>query len=119
MPTCVALANVEYPTTVKDKAIQPMEGVSLLPLFADGAGNALAPRDLHFEHEGNRAVRRGPWKLVAAGERGAFELYDMRTDRTEQHDLAAHEPERTAELAAAWQAWAERCAVLPLNPKAR
>ena len=121
MPTCVALAGAKYPTTVGDessqRAIQPMEGVSLLPLFADGAGDALAPRDIYFEHEGNRGMRRGPWKLVAAGERGPFELYDMRTDRTEQHDLAAREPARASDLAAAWQAWAERCAVLPLNPK--
>ncbi len=113
MPTCVAVAGATYPTEIADRAIQPMEGTSLLPVFAD---DTLRERDLFFEHEGNRAVRRGAWKLVAAGARGPFELYDMHKDRTELHDLAAREPARAAAMAAAWQAWAQRCQVLPLNP---
>ncbi len=72
---------------------------------------------MYWEHEGNRAVRFGEWKLVAKGAVGPWELYDLAADRTELHDLAAAEPERVAELAARWQAWAERCNVLPLNPR--
>lgn len=114
MPTSVAVAGASYPETRDGHAITPMQGTSLLPVFA---GDGLAERDLFFEHEGNRAVRRGAWKLVAAGTRGTFELYDMQADRTEQHDLAANEPERVEAMAATWQAWAERSAVLPLDPK--
>jgi arylsulfatase A-like enzyme len=63
-----------------------------------------------WEHEGNKAVRQGGWKGLAKG-RGAWELYDLKSDRTETRNLAAQHPEKTRELAALWEAWAERCGV--------
>ncbi|MFN9911285.1 MAG: arylsulfatase, partial [Pirellulaceae bacterium] len=68
---------------------------------------------LYWEHEGNAAVRQGDWKLVRVGRGGAWELYDLRADRTEQHDLAARYPERVQALASAWEGWAERAMVKP------
>jgi arylsulfatase len=55
----------------------------------------------------------GDWKLVRMGRNGAWELYNLKTDRTELHDLAATEPARAAELAAKWEAWATRTNVKP------
>ncbi len=81
------------------------------------AGHCRAKR-IYWEHEGNRAVASADWKLVAKGERGPWELYDIGQDRSEQHDLAAEQPERVEQLAELWQAWAERAMVLPLNPQA-
>jgi len=77
-----------------------------------------APRDrpIFFEHEGNRAVRDGKWKLVAKGVKGPWELYDLEADRTEMHDFAAEQPQRVKEMATAWQKWAEASHVLPLVP---
>jgi arylsulfatase len=69
---------------------------------------------LFWEHEGNRAVRDGRWKLVAK-ENKPWELYDLRNDRTEQNDLIAREPKRARELAAQWDAYAARAHVLPLG----
>ena len=67
---------------------------------------------LFWEHEGGRAVRAGDWKLVA--EQGdSWELYNLGTDRTEQHDLIAACPEKAKELTAAWEAWAARVGALP------
>lgn len=57
---------------------------------------------LWWLHEGNRAVRIGNWKLVAA-EGDPWELYDLTTDRAEQHNLAASMSEKVAELAQTWQ----------------
>jgi arylsulfatase len=37
----------------------------------------------------------------------------MDSDRTELNDLAARQPERVAEMAAQYDAWAERCGVIP------
>ena len=71
-----------------------------------------SPRALFWEHEGNRAVRRGRWKLVAAFQ-GSWELYDLTTDRTETHDLASAQPDTVADLRALWEAWAERVGVVP------
>jgi arylsulfatase len=71
------------------------------------------PQPLFWEHEGNRAVRDGDWKLVAEGPGAPWELYDLKADRTELHDLAAQQPARVRELAAAWEAWARRANVIP------
>jgi arylsulfatase len=113
MATCVDLAEAKYPAEFKGRAIQPMEGHSLVPAFA----NQPIQRDaLFWEHEGNAAVRVGDWKLVRMGRNGAWELYNLKTDRTELHDLAATEPDRAAELAAKWEAWATRANVKPYPP---
>ena len=71
-----------------------------------------SPRASFWEHEGNRAVRRGRWKLVAAFQ-GPWELYDLTADRPETHDLASEQPDTVTELRALWEAWAERVGVVP------
>ena len=110
MATCVELAGAKYPAEFQGQAILPMEGRSLVPAFA----NQPIQRDaLFWEHEGNAAVRVGDWKLVRLGRNGPWELYNLKTDRTELHDLAAAEPARAAELAAKWDAWASRANVKP------
>ena len=77
-------------------------GKSLAPAFRrDGA----VPRDfLYFNHNDNRALRAGDWKLIATGKDGPWELYDLSRDRSEQHDLAAPNPERVKSMSALWEA---------------
>ncbi len=112
MATCVDVSGAKYPNEYNGEKIKPMEGVSLVPAFA---GRPLARKQpLFWEHESNRAVRDGRWKLVAMEDR-PWELYDMVSDRTEMHDLAAQHPDKVRELAAAWDAWAQRADVLPLG----
>ena len=67
---------------------------------------------MFWEHEGNRAIREGRWKLVAA-HRGPWELYDMESDRTETADLAAAQPARVDQLSKSYAAWMQRCGVEP------
>jgi arylsulfatase len=87
-----------------------MEGRSLLPEFE----NKPIERDaLYWEHISNAAVRIGDWKLVRLGRGGVWELYNLKDDRTELHDLAASHPEMVQELAAKWDAWAVRANVKP------
>ena len=63
MPTLIDVTGASYPREFKGQAIQPMEGVSLRPAFV---GQSLRrTRPLFWEHEGNRAVRSGNWKLVS------------------------------------------------------
>ena len=76
-------------------------------------GQRCSGRSLFWEHEGNRAMRQGEWKLVAKAPAGKWELYDMARDRTEMHDLASVEPDRLQSMAGEWEAWAKRCHVLP------
>lgn len=114
MATCVEVSNARYPTKVGDRAITPMEGKSLLPAFAD---RPLERDLLAWEHERNRAIRVGKWKLVALHGKD-WELYDVEADRTEETDLAGKMPEKVKELSAAWDTWAKRTNVLPY-PTAR
>jgi arylsulfatase len=60
----------------------------------------------------------GDWKLVAdAGK--PWELYDLKTDRAEQHDLAAAMPEKAKELERTWQAETDRFTELVKTSRAR
>ncbi len=112
MATCVDLAEADYPKSRGGKAIKPMEGVSLVPAFKGESLNRRQP--IFWEHEGNRAVRDGQWKLVVK-ENQPWELYDMRQDRTETKDLAREKPDIAKRLATAWDAYAARADVLPLG----
>ena len=112
MATCVDVAGAKYPVGARTNAIPPLEGTSLAPAFR---GKSLARKNpIFWEHEGNRAVRDGAWKLVAR-ENKPWELYNLKVDRTEQHDASSSEPRRVEELAAQWNAWAMRAQVLPLG----
>ena len=111
MPTLVELAGATYPTEYGGEAIQPMEGVSLVPAFADD--RPLDRDPIYVEHEGSRAVMDGIWKAVARGSTGPWELYDTQVDRTETQDLAARQPGELARLSAMWEDWANRVRVFP------
>jgi arylsulfatase len=103
------VAQAQYPKEFKGKAITPIEGRSLVPIFKTGKRDG--HEAIYFEHENHKAVRMGKWKLVAKA-RGPWELYDMEADRTETNDLAAAEPARVEAMKGMWQAWAKRCDVL-------
>jgi arylsulfatase A-like enzyme len=100
VPTVLELAQVKIPAVVAGTEVPPAPGRSLASAFTDDA--QIERESLWWLHEGNRAVRVGDWKLVAAkGE--PWELYDLSTDRTETRDLAGLQPERVRELEQVWQ----------------
>lgn len=112
MPTVVAASGATYPDEFQAHAIQPMEGISLIPAWQ---GKSLTRDEaLGFEHHGNLALRDGKWKIVSSYRRDLptkWSLYDMEADRTEQNDLSQAQPERLAQLVKKWQAWADRVGV--------
>jgi arylsulfatase len=109
MATCVAVSGAKYPAEFDGHQILPPEGLSLAPAFAN---QPLEREYLAWEHEGNRAIREGKWKLVSLA--GApWELYNMEVDRVELQDLAASESQRVQEMSSKWEAWAQRTHVLP------
>ena len=109
MATCCDVAGVAYPSIHAGYRIKPLEGVSLLPALL---GKEMPMRPVFFEHEGNRAVRYGRWKLVAVAG-GRWELYDMNADRTENFNLAEKEPDVVGKMASLYDQWAARVGVEP------
>ncbi|MCB0666217.1 MAG: arylsulfatase [Saprospiraceae bacterium] len=128
MTTCIDVAGAHYPTKYNDHEIIPMEGRSLMPAFAD---QPLGREAIYWEHEGNRAVRMGKWKLVSkASKKHAFvwdqtaklevvnwELFDMENDRTEVKDIAQLHPEIVNKMATMWMDWAKRVGAVPRPSK--
>lgn len=103
LPTAVAVSGAEYTGSLS------LPGVDLIGQLNEGGGE----RTLFFEHQGNRAVRVGKWKLVAFDDE-PWELYDFTTDRAEMNDLATLHPERVERMNAAWERWGGENQVTPL-----
>lgn len=100
VPTVLDLAGAKAPTIWDGKPVPTPPGKSLVPAFAkDGA---LKHDYLWWQHEGNRAVRVGDMKLVAAGTDAPWELYDLSKDRGETKNLATSQPEKARELEQVW-----------------
>jgi arylsulfatase len=109
LPTFLDVAGAAYPARYRGRDLVPVEGRSLLPVLA---GETRPEAIFGWEHEGNRALRQGDWKLVSALG-GAWELYDMRRDRLETRDLARQIPERVAAMTTLYERWAGRTGVKP------
>lgn len=127
MATCVDLGKANYPQVYEGNTIHAMAGASLFPSFEN---HPLDKEFLYWEHEGNRAIRKGKWKLVSRACRWPqdheeydtlpsrfWELYDMEADRTEIYNLASQYPDMVKELSSAWQAWAAEVKAVPKPPR--
>ena len=84
----------------------------MVPTFS---GKSYQRGPIIWEHNGNRAIRDGKWKLVAEGVKGSWELYDMDADRSETHNLASKKPSIVKKLAAMWDQTAQATHVYPLD----
>ncbi len=123
MASCVDLAEATYPEKLYGNPIKPMEGKSLVPAFNDQTIDRTA---IYWEHEGNRAIRQGKWKLISSADFNPFYwwgteeipenqwgLYDLEADRSELNNLSADYPEKVAELSTLWLNWASENGVIP------
>jgi arylsulfatase A-like enzyme len=111
MATCLDVADLEYPEMWKGQRIVPLKGKSLVPVFQDRQRKGYDA--LFWEHEGNRAVRMGDWKLVSKYPDERWELYDLSSDRVEIIDLSVRFPEKVDTLNKAFESWAKRSGVVP------
>lgn len=95
VPTLLEVAGVD---TLPEAPTAP--GESLCPTFES---NQLLSRDsLWWFHDGNKAIRRGNWKAVAAVNE-PWELYDLSRDRVEATDLAVPKADILRSLADEWE----------------
>jgi arylsulfatase len=100
VPTLLAIAGGQRPSQWEGAKVPPAPGVSIAPAFE--AQEPLPRKSLWWLHEGNRALRQGDWKVVAAKGK-PWELYDLANDRSESFDLAAKHPNRLQEMVTEWE----------------
>ena len=110
-PTFLDMAGVGYPQKYRNMATLPLDGQSLMPVFQGGEGPAHDYFVSGFR-ERFRMFRQGDWKLVRQNNEG-WELYNLKTDPTELHNLAEKEQEQLAVMVAAYEQYqVERAALL-------
>jgi arylsulfatase len=110
--TILDAAGITYPETVDGQPVAPLQGKSIVPLLSGASDLVRTPDDwLGWELFGNRAIRRGDWKLLWLCEpqgAGHWQLYNLAADPGETVDLAQDQPALTKELIALWEAYATR-----------
>lgn len=105
MPTCLELAGVKYPAKYDKNELDPLDGKSILPLL----NGELQDRNrcYFWEHVGNKAVRKGNWKLVALYH-GEWELYNLENDPLETNNLINNQPEKAEDLLREYEKWTQK-----------
>jgi arylsulfatase len=120
LPTLLDIVGVERPAERNGRPLKPLNGVS----FADTLTDPTAPSrhtEQLYEQNGHRGYYRDGWEIVSLHDGltpfgdHEWELFDLRTDPTELDDRRDADPDKLAELAAAWEeaAWAGQ--VYPLD----
>lgn len=132
LPTVLELTGIEAPELIESVPQSRIDGTSFAYLLGpDGAAAAERHDTQYFEMFGSRAIYHRGWKAVtyhpvgpiyddgldpnAPFDADVWELYDLRRDLSEVHDMAAAEPERVERLVDLWWEEAERNDVLPLD----
>jgi len=119
MPTCLEIAGATYPDEFNgNKTLKP-EGLSLVPVFKN---RKLNRKYLFWEHEGNRAIRMGKWKLVSrvktpmeftSDDENSWELFNLDKDPSETANLAGRRPHKVKKMALKWEKEAVRIQAKP------
>ncbi|EKG15552.1 Sulfatase [Macrophomina phaseolina MS6] len=122
-PTILDMAGVKHPApTYQGREVVAMRGKTMLPFARDVNTPRIHAQDFvnGWETCGRAACRKGDWKIVyipkpKGPER--WQLYHLKTDPGEIHDLADKEPEKMKELLKLWDEYVLETGVIPLAPE--
>jgi arylsulfatase A len=96
LPTLCAMAGGKAPVD------RPIDGTSILPIFEGKRLKRTVPLYWRYDRALSKpfivAMRQGDWKILADREITKFELYNLREDMAEEHDLAQTQPKRLAAM---------------------
>ena len=112
-PTVFDAASVERP--------HPIDGVSILPTLLGQSQPTVREHWFFTRREGGPqyggktidAVIRGDWKLLQNSPFAPLELYNLREDPREQHDVARTNPQVFSDLSAALRRQIQRAGAVP------
>jgi arylsulfatase len=122
VPTFLELASVEHPDTYEGREVASIQGKSWVSMLEGEEQSPRGPDEwLGWEFFGNRAIRKGDWKILwmtqpfgqqHRQEATDWKLYNLTKDPAEQQDLSAHYPEKRKELIAHWDEYVEQSNVI-------
>ena len=96
LATLCAMAEADVPSD------RPIDGASILPIFEGKKIRRKVPLYWRYDRALSRpltvAMREGDWKIIADNKMTKFELYNLRDDIAEKHNLVASEPKRLAAM---------------------
>ncbi|HUU68956.1 MAG TPA: sulfatase [Planctomycetota bacterium] len=107
-----------YPTLLEAAGLDPIpeqhcDGVSLMPLLRGGDELDREAIYWHYPHYGNQggtpgcSMRMGDFKLIEFFEDGRLELYNLRDDVSEDHNIADANPELVGRMHGMLVEWRE------------
>ena len=111
-PTFYELSGTTYPAAYNGVKSNPLAGKSLVPLLTGKSNEVDRGEPLFWERAGNRAVRKGNWKIVSTYPSYKWELFDLSNDRGETTDLSSKFPEIVDQLSVEYNQWAEKTGVV-------
>ncbi len=118
------MLNIDQPTAnTKGLPVKPMEGISMAYSLTDATAPS-TKTEQYYELEANRAYVDDGWKIAAYRSSGmaesqsydepAWELFNLKDDFSEAHDLAAQYPDKVKALEEKWWDAAKTYQVLPM-----
>jgi hypothetical protein len=124
VPTIYDMLGVEVPAVIKGYTQAPIEGDSFAASFTDPG--APGRETQFYSMLGMRALYHQGWLATTLHpplsgwshfEHDVWELYDLRSDRSQIHNVAAEHPERLEELKGLWFYYAGIYNGLPLDDR--
>ncbi|MHC4074351.1 MAG: arylsulfatase [Planctomycetota bacterium] len=124
--TLLEVAGATHPgTSYKGRKVFPMNAKSVLPLMRGESSTHRGADDwLGYELFGNSAIFHGDYKALRLGAwlqstgvegAGEWQLYDLKKDPSELHDLAEREPDRLAEMVAKYAEYSASVGVIDVG----
>jgi arylsulfatase A-like enzyme len=125
VPTVLDVLGVEPPEAIKGHVQSPLDGLSMRASF-DGPSSPSPRKTQFYAMLGSRSIWHEGWKAVTTHpplsgwghyNDDDWELYHVDSDRNENHNLAAQQPDKVRELVNIWFSEAGANQAFPLDDR--